>query len=216
MFMHTLRRRMSALTAVLGLSIALPLTSGATPAYAVANLHVTKSHTGNFVRGGQGTYHITISNTGDPTADEVIVRDDFPQGLTLNGGVIVQGFPTTGVAFSCPVQEETGIVCSVLFDANTAVTIDLTLDVAADAPCGVVPNTVTASEQAEGILVSASDPTTVTGTGCSDGDGDGGTSILPVTLNGVVTPFNNISTNNNLLSPGATNTTRQNLGINAP
>ncbi|WP_445269344.1 hypothetical protein [Streptomyces sp. DSM 41634] len=64
MFMHTLKRRMTALAAVLGLSVALPLT-GATPAYAAAHLSVTKSHQGDFTRGGQGTYHFVIRNTGE-------------------------------------------------------------------------------------------------------------------------------------------------------
>ncbi|MFC9296420.1 hypothetical protein ACFTWH_12265 [Streptomyces sp. NPDC057011] len=218
MFLHTLRRRLSALGAVLGLSIALPLATGATPAHAVANLHVTKSHTGNFVRGGQGVYHIVMSNTGTATTGPVTISDNYPQGLTLNS-IVDHVFPTGGSSAVCdpPLFGETGFVCVATFAANSAVTLDITLDVAPDAPCGVVTNTITVSEPAESILTSASDPTTITGNGCGNGDGgDGDTSILPVNVDGVVTAFNNTSTNNNLLSPGGTNTTNQNLGINAP
>ncbi|MEU7605437.1 hypothetical protein [Streptomyces sp. NPDC041003] len=216
MFMHTLRRRMSALGAVLGLSIVLPFTTGATPAYAEAVLNVTKAHEGNFVRGEQGVYHIVVSNTGTTaTTGQVTIADNYPQGLTWESFVL-NAFPTNGAPGDCPVVVETGFVCNLTFAAGAAVTIDITLDVAPDAPCGVVTNTVTVSEPAESIQTSASDPTTITGTGCGNGDGDGDGSILPVNLSGVVTAFNNISTNNNLLSPGATNSTHQNLGINAP
>ncbi|MFB7183130.1 hypothetical protein ACFCYI_36140 [Streptomyces sp. NPDC056257] len=215
MSMHTLRRRMSALGAVLGLSIALPLTTGATPAYAVADLHVTKSHTEDFVRGGQGVYHIVISNTGTTTTGTVTITDTYPQGLTF-ASVETHVFPPDGSSALCspPLSGETGFSCEASFNADSAVALDITLDIAPDAPCGVVTNTITVSEPAEGILTSASDPTTITGAGC--GNGDGGGSILPVNANGVLTTFNNVSTNNNILSPGATNTTRQNLGVNAP
>lgn len=63
-----------------------------------------------------------------------------------------------------------------------------------------------------------SDPTPITGATCPNGNGNGGGggSILPVSLNGIIPMFNNISTNNNILSPGGKNQTNQNLGINAP
>ncbi|MFC9296422.1 hypothetical protein ACFTWH_12275 [Streptomyces sp. NPDC057011] len=219
MFRHTLRRRMSALGAVLGLTIALPLTTGATPAYAAAELHVTKSHTGSFVRGGQVVYHIVVSNTGSPTTGTVTITDNYPQGLTFADGAVNPN-PTDGVSGPCPVPvtSETGFVCELNFVANSSWTFDVTLDIASDAPCGAVTNTVTVSAPADDIQTSASDNATITGAGCGDGNGNGGggTSILPVNLSGVVTLFNNISTNNNLLSPGATNTTHQSLGINAP
>ncbi|MFE2992252.1 hypothetical protein [Streptomyces sp. NPDC059262] len=41
-------------------------------------------------------------------------------------------------------------------------------------------------------------------------------SILPINLNGVIPMFNNISINNNIKSPGASNTTTQDFGVNAP
>ncbi|WP_370413160.1 hypothetical protein [Streptomyces fradiae] len=42
-------------------------------------------------------------------------------------------------------------------------------------------------------------------------NGGGGGSILPINLSGVLPMFNNISVNNNINSPGASNTTTQNL-----
>lgn len=219
MFMHTLRRRMSALGAVLALSIALPFT-GATPAHAQPLLSVTKTHVGDFVRGGQGTYHFTFTNTGDATTGTVRATDQYPQGLTF--AAISNVDVTNGVTIDCPgiLDAPTVLVCDMTFPANSSIQFDITLDVAPDAPCGIVTNTVTISEPDEGILTSASDPTRITGDTCpngnGNGNGNGGDSILPVNLTGVVTLFNNISTNNNLHSPGATNTTHQNLGINAP
>lgn len=55
-------------------------------------------------------------------------------------------------------------------------------------------------------------------TGGNNGGGNGGGtgSILPINLSGILTAFNNISTNNNIKSPGAANTTTQNLGLNKP
>ncbi|MCJ1680623.1 hypothetical protein MTF65_25395 [Streptomyces sp. APSN-46.1] len=101
MSMHTLRRRMSALGAVLGLSIALPLTTGATPAYAQAQMSVTKSHEGNFVRGGQGTYHFEFINTGDAaTTGTVRITDQYPQGLTFAAVNNVEA--SIGTSVDCP------------------------------------------------------------------------------------------------------------------
>ncbi len=65
MSMHTLRRRMSALGAVVGLGVVLPFTTVATPAFAQAHLTVTKTHEGNFARGGKEVYTITVTNTGN-------------------------------------------------------------------------------------------------------------------------------------------------------
>ncbi|MFC9297190.1 hypothetical protein ACFTWH_01650 [Streptomyces sp. NPDC057011] len=212
MFMHTLRHRMRALGAVLGLSLALPLATGATPAYAVPQLNVTKSHQGDFVRGGQGIYHITISNTGTES-NVVHITDTLPQGLTLDQ-FTPHTFPPGGVDGDCAPATEDGFECGLAFGAGTAATFDLVVDIAADAPCGPITNTVNTSSS-DTSPISVSDTTTITGTGCGNGDGDGD-SILPVNLDGVITLFNNISTNNNILSPEGKNTTHQNLGINAP
>ncbi|MFD6986790.1 hypothetical protein ACFWAX_39935, partial [Streptomyces sp. NPDC059956] len=62
------------------------------------------------------------------------------------------------------------------------------------------------------------DPTTVTGGTCNGGGGGNGGneggSILPINLNGIITAFNNISINNNINSPAATNVSNQGLAVN--
>ncbi len=61
-------------------------------------------------------------------------------------------------------------------------------------------------------------PATVTITydqaGADTGGGTG--SILPINLSGVLPMFNNINVNNNIKSPGASNTATQHFGLNAP
>jgi hypothetical protein len=47
-------------------------------------------------------------------------------------------------------------------------------------------------------------------------NGGGNVSILPVNLSGIFPMFNNISTNDNINSPGAINTTTQDFDLNAP
>jgi hypothetical protein len=95
-------------------------------------------------------------------------------------------------------------------------TVTLTVDVAEDAPCALT-NTVRVYAPPSGPPnASASDPTTVTGGECGGGDGDGGGSILPIDLSGILPMFNNISINNNIDSPGASNNSHQAFGLNAP
>ena len=64
----------------------------------------------------------------------------------------------------------------------------------------------------------ATGPASVTITYEQAGGNNGGDngSILPINLSGIIPMFNNISVNNNIKSPGASNTTTQNLGLNAP
>ena len=53
----------------------------------VADLMITKSHSGNFVQGQTGaTYSITVTNAGaGPTKGVVTVTDTLPVGLTATG-----------------------------------------------------------------------------------------------------------------------------------
>ncbi|MCF3182682.1 hypothetical protein IPZ70_22430 [Streptomyces polychromogenes] len=209
-----MRRRISALGAVLGLGLALPLATGATPAYAQAQLTVAKSHSGSFTRGGQGVYHITVTNSGDTaTVGPVHIADIYPQGLTMQG--IVIDLPDT-VGGPCPQNDETGLICDFTFGAGDTATFDITLDVATDTPCGSITNTVTASESEERLSASASDSVTITGTGCGNTGDSGGTSILPVSLSGLIPVYNNINTNTNFDSPGARNTNTQTFGAITP
>ncbi|MFG3369531.1 hypothetical protein ACGF0K_31745 [Streptomyces sp. NPDC048156] len=207
---HGLRRRISAFTTVLGLGIALPFAAGVTPAQAQSSLSVAKSHEGNFARGGQGVYTITLTESGGGESGAVNLTDSLPTGLTATslGG---------SLASFCEIANGgTTVLCDVSFISGSN-TITITVNIADNAPC-TVTNTVTGTEATtEGPFpFSASDPTTITGGDCNGGNGGGGGSILPINLNGVIPMFNNIAINHNIDSPGASNNSRQNFGLNAP
>lgn len=209
MTIHALKRRMSALTTVLGLGITLPFAL-ATPAEAASFLEISKSHEGDFARGGQGLYNITLDNTGPDPADSVEIIDNLPAGLT------VAGFSGNIAEFCQATNGGTSFRCDNFGFGSATLTLGVTVNVANNTPCSVV-NTVTATAQNAFNTASDSDQTTITGGSCSGGgDDDGNDSILPINLNGVVTLFNNITTNNNFNSPGASNTSNQNFGLNAP
>ncbi|MEU9083068.1 hypothetical protein [Streptomyces sp. NPDC048357] len=210
---QSFRRRMSALGTVFGLGIALPFALGATPAYAAAQVEITKTHSGNFARGGQGTYTITVTNAGNEESGKTFMMDDLPTGLTfIEGQVSIES--TAGVTGFCTVNNPQRLDCeSGALPVGGSYTIQTTVDVAADAPCAVTNSATVRETQFGGSTDSVSDPTTITGGDC--GNGNGG-SILPINLSGVLPMFNNITTNNNVLSPGASNTSRQNFGVNAP
>ena len=213
MFTHMLRRRIPAIGAALGLGIALPFALGATPAHAVAQLDITKTHTGDFARGGQGEYTITVTNSGDETLSGTLMTDTLPAGFTLSGLTIID----TDSALSCQgTGGNAGIECegdSLLPGGSW--TISATVAIADDAPCSVT-NTANVTVPNGGPSDSASDPTTVTGGTCDDDGNGGGGSILPINLDGVIPMFNNITTNSNINSPGAANTSGQIFGVNAP
>lgn len=178
-------------------------------------MSVTKTHTGDFARGGQGVYRVTVTNTGDEsTTGDTVLVDNLPQGLTLTGLDIVStdtGLACNGGPGGQSVQCESGA----LFP-DGSYTVDFTVNVAADAPCSV---THTATVTSSGVTSdSASDPTTITGGSCDDGEGGGGLlgPILPVNLSGIIPMFNNITTNNAISSPGATNNSSQALHVSAP
>ncbi|MGW4685438.1 hypothetical protein ACWEPM_11055 [Streptomyces sp. NPDC004244] len=90
----------------------------------------------------------------------------------------------------------------------------MTVNIANDTPCSVV-NTVTATAT-NSDPASDSDPTTITGGDCNSGTAGNGGSLLPINLNGILTVFNNINTNNNINSPHASNTNNQTFGLNTP
>ncbi len=107
---------------------------GAIQAPAVADLSITKTHTGSFVRGQTGaTYTITVSNAGTAsTSGTVTVTDTLPTGLTATG--------MSGSGWTC-----TGLTCArsdALATGSSYPPITLTVNVAADAPASVT-NSVT-------------------------------------------------------------------------
>ncbi|MCB5180187.1 DUF11 domain-containing protein [Streptomyces antimicrobicus] len=216
---RALWHRMAGLATVLGLSVVVPFVTGVTPAHAQAQLRITKTHEGDFARGEQGVYRITVSNPGSEATRRIFVSDELPGGLRAAG---VQA----GAPFSCSiVGSMTVLTCSAdALGAGQTATILLTVNVPEDAPCSVT-NRVTVSE--DGTLPNPilpetdSDVTAITGGECGngnggDGDGDDSGSILPITLNGVIPMFNNIATTTNIESPNATNHTSQDFALTAP
>ncbi|MFD5512607.1 hypothetical protein ACFWIB_33250 [Streptomyces sp. NPDC127051] len=202
---HGLKRQMSALTTVLALGIALPFALAA-PAQAAPTLSITKTHEGTFTRGGQGLYHIALTVSGEGGASDITVTDNLPTGLTVDnlGG---------DFAIACQaINSGTTVQCSNFSIANFTATLDVVVNIANDTRCSIV-NTVTATSPSIGST-SDSDQTTVAGGDCSAGS-DGG-SLLPINLNGILTVFNNINTNNNINSPAASNTNNQVFGLNTP
>ncbi|WP_328923221.1 DUF11 domain-containing protein [Streptomyces sp. NBC_00190] len=216
---HTLRRRASAAATVLALGAALPLAIGATPAYAQGNLGITKTHAGDFPRGGQGFYRIVISNNDQAAAiGATVMTDVLPQGLTI------EDFYTRGPFGSCGVHAtDTVLTCNIdSLPPDADFIVAIIVNVADDAPC-TVTNTATIVEQAGGGLSArSSDQASITGGTCNGnggtgngngGNGNGGTgngSFLPTNLNLSGTlPTYNSTTNNTFHSQGTTNTTTQ-------
>ncbi|WP_433570937.1 hypothetical protein [Streptomyces sp. CA-251247] len=205
-----LRRRVATWAAVIGTGVVLPFASGATPAFAAPVLSLEKFHSGDFAQGEQGEYQFQVTNQGsDPTTGTVTLTDVVPAGLTVVGtsGHVSWDCTVTTASISCTNDTAVGPI-----ESYPALT--LIVQVAEDAPC-TVTNSATIS--GGGSLVdSDSDPTTITGGDCDDNGGGGGGSILPINLNGVIPLFNNISTQSNIHSPGAINTSTQDFGLNAP
>jgi uncharacterized repeat protein (TIGR01451 family)/CSLREA domain-containing protein len=124
----------------------------------VADLTVSKSHTGSFRQGQSGaSYAIAVHNVGPgPTLGTTIVVDSLPAGLTATAA--------SGTGWSCTVSAATATCTSSQVVASGAdfPGITLTVDVADDAPPSVT-NSVTVSGGGEIATGndSATDPTTV-------------------------------------------------------
>ncbi|MET7651330.1 MULTISPECIES: hypothetical protein [unclassified Streptomyces] len=218
MAIHSLKERIAAIGAVLSLSIALPFVVGVTPAYAQAQLIITKSRVGDFPRGGQGIYRITVANRGDAaTTGGTHLTDSLPSGLTIADFVFFEIPNRPGFGFTCPEADAGGsrVDCETTsLGQAESYTVEVTVDIAADAPC-TVTNTASVREINADIGDSASDTVSIPGPDCNGSNGGAG-SLLPINLNGILPMYNNITTNNNVLSPGAANTSHQNFGVNAP
>lgn len=123
----------------------------------VADMTVTKSHTGNFTRGSTGTYTITATNSGTAaTVGVVTVTDTLPAGLTPS--------TATGTGWTCNIVTQT-VTCtrsSVLNAGASYPAISITVSVAQSAASSVT-NTATVSGGGQAVTSndSASDPTTI-------------------------------------------------------
>ncbi|MFG2639171.1 hypothetical protein ACGFX8_36905 [Streptomyces sp. NPDC048362] len=183
-------------------------------------LAISKSHSGTFQQGSTGDYTLTVANTtgAGPTTGAVTVTDSLPAGVTF--------ISATGTGWTC--SQASGTVTCTRSDTLSAgqsyPPITLTVNVTANAAC-TFTNSATVSGGG-GNPATTTDSTTVTGGTCNGSNGGnggnnggnggngGGGSLLPINLSGLLPMFNNISTNNNINSPGATNTTNQVLHLN--
>ncbi|WP_327683351.1 hypothetical protein [Streptomyces sp. NBC_00467] len=177
----------------------------------MTQLDITKTHTGDFARGGQGEYTITVTNSGDEALSGTLMTDALPAGITLTGLTITD----SDSALSCQGTGGRDRVRGGSLLPGGSWTLSATVAIADDAPCSVT-NTASVTVPNGGSSDSASDPTTVTGGTCDDNGDGGGGSILPINLDGVIPMFNDITTNSNINSPGAANTSGQIFGMNAP
>ncbi|HET6174232.1 MAG TPA: DUF11 domain-containing protein [Gaiellales bacterium] len=128
----------------------------------VPDVTILKSHTGIFVRGGQGTFSLLVSNVGGrPTSGTVVIDDTLPAGL----GVV----SASGTNWTCSVSTAANSLHCERADPLAAG--------AAYEPVGVVVN----------VLENA--PDTVTNTGVTGGGSETNTSnntdddTVPITSN---------------------------------
>ncbi|MEV5314726.1 DUF11 domain-containing protein [Streptomyces sp. NPDC052610] len=180
-----------------------------------AELSIAKSHSGAFSQGGTGTYTLTVSNASGagPTEGTVTVTDTLPTGVTYNNA--------TGSGWTCS-QAAGTVTCTRGDELDPGASyppITLTVNVTSGAACSFTNSATVSGGGSQSDT--ASDATTVGGGTCDGGNGGnggdgGGGSILPVDLSGILPMFNNIAVNNNIDSPGATNTTNQNFAVNGP
>ncbi|MFN2587719.1 MAG: Ig-like domain-containing protein [Actinomycetota bacterium] len=133
-----------------------------------ADLSVTKSHGGAFVRGGTGTYRITVDNAGPATSGSIIVTDTLPAGLTYRSS------SGSGWSCSCSAFSQTLQLTRSGLAPGASSSFDLTVDVAAGAAASVT-NTASVLQSTSSTLNdpasgnnSTADPTTVADPGEAD------------------------------------------------
>lgn len=118
------------------LGTALTTVSTAEVTVAAPDLAISKTHTGTFVRGGQGTFTLGVRNTG-PVASQglVTVSDTLPSGLTFASA--------GGTGWTC--SGTTTVTCTrsdALAAGSAYPPITVTVDVTNDSPA-TVANTAT-------------------------------------------------------------------------
>lgn len=134
-----------------------------------ADLSLTKTHAGAFVRGGTGTYRLTVANSGPSTSGAVTVTDTLPPGLTY------RSFSGTGWSCSgCSASSQTVTLTRAALASGASSFVDLTVDVAAGA-ASTLNNSAVVSQATTPTLNdpaagnnAASDATTVANPGEAD------------------------------------------------
>jgi len=101
-----------------------------TPAQSLPDLAIAKSHTGNFVQGGTGTYSLVVSNVGsDPSGGTVTVTDNPPASLTITD--------LSGTGWSCDVPTASCTRSDPLAAGDSYPAITVTVSVDGNAPTSV-------------------------------------------------------------------------------
>ena len=97
----------------------------------LADLTVTKSHTGTFLVGGTGTYTVTVNNIGaGPTIGTATVTDTLPTGLTLTA--------ISGTGWTCsPTPTPNCTRSDALANGSSYPAVTVTVNIAANAPASV-------------------------------------------------------------------------------
>ena len=85
------------------------------------DLAVTKTHTGNFVTGGQGTYDITVENVGAAsTVEPILLEDTLPLGFNfLSGSGTNWACANSGQLVSCSREVELPPIGNILADPGS-------------------------------------------------------------------------------------------------
>jgi uncharacterized repeat protein (TIGR01451 family) len=120
-----------------------------------ADLSIQKSHTGTFHPGSNGTYSITVTNTGAGTAQgTVTVHDLLPAGLTITG--------MYGGDWDCTIATATCTTAYSLEAGDSYSTITVYVNVASNAAANIVNSaTVSGGGDNNSANNTASDPTAV-------------------------------------------------------
>jgi uncharacterized repeat protein (TIGR01451 family) len=126
----------------------------ATPIIQVADLTVTKTHSGSFIEGQTGAYTITVNNIGPgPTVGTVTVTDTLPAGL--------QALSMSGSGWTCNTSTVSCTRSSVLASNTSYPAIMLTVLVGSAPPSVTNVATVAGGGELNTSNDAANDPTTI-------------------------------------------------------
>ncbi|MEU6370902.1 hypothetical protein ABZ876_35620 [Streptomyces sp. NPDC046931] len=143
-------------TASLADDLSIPPASFALTNTGPTTLAIDKSHDGNFIRGQQGVYTITVGNSpgAAPTdGTTVTVNDTLPTGLTATS--------ISGTGWTCALNTLTCTRSDVLPGGQNYPDITLTVNVSPTAPAQVT-NTATITGGGDTTTHTATDPTAIT------------------------------------------------------
>ena len=121
-------------------------------------LDLNKSHFGSFPIGGQGTYSLVVTNTGNvPVTDMLTITDTLPTGLSFAYAV--------GQGWACSAAGQV-VTCTTEADLAVAASdgVDLVVNVGSTTPSGIdsITNSAEVAIANGPALDSATDPTTIT------------------------------------------------------